>query len=172
MDKASQKEISIAYLENLNTEEMIAEVNKLLKRQKLSIASLLETLVEEASSKGATNVVTVFCDLLNKDNWLTKDGEPAYKILDEAFQKVTYDNGKPLTGYNDPVYSEFWHDYFEHYDRDQDYESIFDDDQVIKVSYVIGSKLELKLFFDFTSEQLVARVTTEYGGSEYAHDFK
>ena len=151
---------------------MIAEVNKTLKRQKLSVVSLLETLIEEANSNGVTNVATVFYDLLNKDNWLTKDGEPAYKILDEAFQKATYDNGKPLTGYNDPVYPEFWHDYFEHYDRDQDYESIFDDDRVTKVSYIIGSKLELKLFFDFTSEQHMAWVANEYGGAEYAHDFK
>ena len=151
---------------------MLVEVNKTLKRQKLSAAALLETLVEESNNNGATNIATVFYDLLDKDNWLTKDGEPAYKVLDEAFQKATYDNGKPLTGYNDPKNPKEWHDYFEHYDRDQDYESIFDDDRVTKVSYVIGDKMTLKLFFDFTSEQLFAWVEQQYGGSEYAHDFK
>jgi hypothetical protein len=159
-------------LENLSAEEMLIEVNKTLKRQKLSVVSLLETLIEDANSNGVTNVATVFYDLLDPDNWLTKDGEPAYKVLDEAFQKATYDNGKPLTGYNDPEDPQLWHDYFEHYDRDQDYDSIFNDDRVTKVSYIIGDKLSLKLFFDFTSDQLTAWVANEYGGAEYAHDFK
>lgn len=159
-------------IENLRPDEMIAEVNKWLKRRKISVSRLLEILIQDANTVNAPNVATAFYDLINKDNWLTKDGSPAYETLDEAFQKATYDNGKPLTGYNDPKDPKEWHDYFEHYDRDQDYDSIFDDDRVVQVSYVIGSKTELKLFFDFTEAQLFAWVEQQYGGSEYAHDFK
>ena len=169
---STQSATLIDKLENLTPDEMVAEVNKWLKHRKVSLSRLLEILIQDANTVNATNVATAFYDLLDKNNWLTKDGEPVYDALEEAFQKATYDNGKPLTGYNDPDDPTEWHDYFEHYDRDQDYDSIFDDERVTKVSYVIGDKMTLKLFFDFTEAQLHAWVDQQYGGSEYAHDFK
>lgn len=159
-------------IENLTPNEMVTEVNSWLKRKKISVSRLLEILIQDANSVNATNVANTFYDLLDKDNWLTKDGELAYRVLDGAFQNAKYDNGKPLSGYNDPENPNEWHDYFEHYDRDQDYESIFDDDRVTRVAYVIGDKTTLNLFFDFTKTQLQAWVEQQYGGSEYAHDFK
>lgn len=170
--RSTQSATLIDKLENLTPDEMVTEVNNWIKRKKISLSRLLEILIQDANTVNATNVATTFYDLINKDSWLTKDGSPAYEALDVAFQKATYDNGKPLTGYNDPKDPKEWHDYFEHYDRDQDYDSIFDDERVTRISYVIGSKTDLALFFDFTSDQLIAWVDREYSGAEYAHDFK
>lgn len=156
-------------IKNISLDEMVASVNTFIKRKKLSITSLIEMLVEEANSANLFNVASNFYSLTYSENWLTKDGKPAYKVLDEAFKQATYDNGKPLSGYNDPKDPTVWHNYFEHYDRDQDYATMFDEDRVIKLAV---NNNEVQAYFEFTEAQLTAWVKQEYGNSPYDHDFK
>lgn len=155
-------------IQNLSLDEMVASVNTFIKRKKLSITSLIEMLVEEANNANLLNVASNFYSLTYSENWLTKDGKSAYKVLDEAFKQATYDNGKPLSGYNDPNDPAVWHDYFEHYDRDQDYETVFDEDRVIKLAV---NNNEVQAYLEFTEAQLINWVKQEYGNSPYDHDF-
>lgn len=155
-------------IQNLPLDKMVASVNTFIKRKKLTIIDLIEMLVEEANSANLFNVASSFYSLTYNDNWLTKDGKSAYKVLDEAFEQATYDNGKPLSGYNDPNDPTIKHDYFEHYDRYQDYYNMFDDDIVTKLAV---NNNEVQAYFEFTEAQLTAWVKQEYGNSSYDHDF-
>lgn len=155
-------------IQNLSLDEMVASVNTFIKRKKLSISDLIEMLVEEANNANLFNVASNFYSLIYNDNWLTKDGKSAYRVLDEAFKQTTYDNGKPLSGYNDPNDPTIKHDYFEHYDRDQEYFTMFNDDRVIKLAV---NNNEVQAYFEFTEAQLTAWVKQEYGNSPYDHDF-
>ena len=155
-------------IQNLSLGEMVTSVNTFIKRKKLNITNLIEMLVEEANNANLLNVASNFYSLTYNENWLTKDGKSAYKVLDEAFKQATYDNGKPLSGYNDPNDPAVWHDYFEHYDRDQDYDTIFDEDRVIKLAV---NNNEVQAYFEFTEAQLMNWVKQEYGNSPYDHDF-
>ena len=155
-------------IQNLSLDEMVASVNTFIKRKKLSITNLIEMLVEETNSANLFNVASNFYSLTYNENWLTKDGKSAYKVLDEAFKQATYDNGKPLSGYNDPKDPTIWHDYFEHYDRYQDYDTMFDEDVVTKLAV---NNNEVQAYFEFTEAQLMNWVKQEYGNSPYDHDF-
>lgn len=156
-------------IQNLSLDEMVASVNTFIKRKKLSIINLIEMLVEEANNANLFNVASNFYSLTYNENWLTKDGKSAYKVLDEAFKLATYDNGKPLSGRNDPNDPTIWHDYFAHYDRDQDYDTMFDEDIVTKLAV---NNNEVQAYFEFTEAQLITWVKQEYGNSPYDHDFK
>ena len=155
-------------IQNLSLDEMVASVNTFIKRKKFNIINLIEMLVEEANNANLFNVASNFYSLTYSENWLTKDGKSAYDVLDEAFKQVTYDNGKPLSGYNDPKDPTAWHDYFEHYDRDQDYDNMFNEDKIIKLAV---NNNEVQAYFEFTEAQLIAWVKQEYGNSPYDHDF-
>jgi hypothetical protein len=156
-------------LDPLSPKEMVTKLNEILKRKKWAAGDLVELLINTAVEVDLLHIAETFNSLGYSENWLTKDGKPAYDVLDEAFQKATYDNGKPLTGYNDPDDPDEWHDFFEHYDRDQDYSEIFYGDRVTKVAE--STTGEVQLFLDFSSAQLIAWVANEYGGSSYDHDF-
>jgi hypothetical protein len=109
---------------------------------------------------------------MNSDNLLTSDDKPVYEVLDYAFQHTYYNNGKPLTGYNDPDDSTVWHDYFEHYDRDQDYGDFFFGDRITDLSFSLSRGNDLTVYFDFSSKDLIQYIQNEYGNADYDHDFR
>lgn len=162
---------SLKKLDSLTPRNMINEINARLKRKEWNILELMELLITEADSAGLSNISNTFQDLEDAANWLTSDEKPVYDVLDDAFQNTYYDNGKPLTGYNDPNDPNAWNDYFEHYDRDQDYQEFFCGDRVVEVGYSVRHGNELKAYFEFSSADLIRYVQAEYGGAEYAHDF-
>jgi hypothetical protein len=171
-NKSRRTSTFLKKLDVLTPRNMIREVNARLKRQSWNILELMELLIEEAESAGMQNISNTFQDLMDSSNWLTSDDKPVYDVLDDAFQHTYYDNGKPLSGYNDPNDPKVWHDYFEHYDRDQDYGDFFSGDRVVSVDYSVHHGNELKVYFEFSSKDLIKYVQDEYGGAEYDHDFR
>lgn len=80
--------------------------------------------------------------------------------LDECFRNTHYDNGKPLTcdDYN----------FFEHYDRDQDYWGWFEEYPICRLFEYNG---ELHCEIDCTLEELQEFIHNTYEGFSYEHDF-
>ena len=93
-------------------------------------------------------------------------------ILYDLMMKLTYDNGLPLTGENYPPENPTqWNDYFEHYDRMDDFNSIGCDEEILGFFYdekndVYGIQVS------GTTEEWVQDWTESYDNSSYEHDFK
>lgn len=86
--------------------------------------------------------------------------------------KLTYDNGLPLTGMNYPPENPTqWNDYFTHYDRMDDFNSIGCDEDIFGFFYdeendVYGVQVS------GTTEEWEYEWTESYDNSSYEHDFK
>lgn len=83
-----------------------------------------------------------------------------FSRLDECFRNTYYDNGKPLTCDE--------YDYFEHYDRDQEFWGWFDDNKITRVFEHNG---EIHFEVDCSLRSLKKIVHDNYEGSSYEHDF-
>ena len=83
----------------------------------------------------------------------------------------TYDNGLPLTGLNYPPENPTQeHYYFEHYDRDDDFESTGMDEEILEVWYDEESD-DVNVRVDVTKEDFENNWTESYDKSSYEHDF-
>lgn len=48
----------------------------------------------------------------------------------------------------------------------------FSGDRVVSVDYSVHHGNELKVYFEFSSKDLIKYVQDDYGGAEYDHDFQ
>lgn len=103
---------------------------------------------------------------------LPYDSDKDVKDLLYDFMTVhTYDNGLPLTGLNYPPENPVEeHDYFEHYDRDQDREETGLYDEIEKVVYDEDED-EFDIIVNVTRVEYESDWLESYQGSSYEHDF-
>ena len=111
--------------------------------------------------------------LMGCNNTLLKYTKPhsddAYSRLSNIMGTLHYDNGLPLTGYNYPEDNPTeWNDYFEHYDRDQDFWSFYNDYEIY--NFVTDGK-EIFMKINCSLSELKDYLTTMYDGASWDHDF-
>ena len=93
----------------------------------------------------------------------------AYGKIYDIMETLHYDNGLPLSGYNYPEDNPTeWNDYFEHYDRDQDFGEFFLDEAIY--SFVTdGQYIHIKV--DLSFADLRDCLVASYDGADWDHDF-
>ena len=84
-----------------------------------------------------------------------------YMVIDDIMETLHYDNGKPLScdEYN----------YFEHYDRDQDFWGFYED--ILIDHFELDKDGNLIIVMVMTEEELTETLTDWYDGSSWEHDF-
>lgn len=87
-----------------------------------------------------------------------KDG---YSVINDIMETLHYDNGKPLSC-ND-------YDYFDHYDRDQDFWGFYEDELIDH--FELDKDGNLILVMVMNKEELTDKLTDMYDGSSWEHDF-
>ena len=98
--------------------------------------------------------------IYGNSQFTTSDGADCYDVLDKAVDDCKYDNG---VGLNEKAW------YFDHYDRDQDYNEFFSNDEII--SYDWNDDGKLLLILSYTAKKLRSDVMGDLDGSSYEHDF-
>ena len=138
-------------------------INKVLKeRGPMDEYGLIDLLNEFIEDENVSSFWGEVQDSLNScDSVRLLTGENGFSSIDEIMRTLHYDNGKPLTTdeYN----------YFEHYDRDQDYWSFFCDVEIDHIE--LTSDGDLLLVVKMTYKQLRSILKRWYDGSEWEHDF-
>lgn len=107
------------------------------------------------------------------DNLILKGTRPgsdhAYGRICDIMETLHYDNGLPLSGYNYPKDNPTeWHDYFEHYDRDQDLWGFWWDEEIY--NFVTDGK-SVYMRVDWSLADLRASLVAAYDGASWEHDF-
>jgi len=93
----------------------------------------------------------------------------AYMVLSEVVGTLHYDNGLPLSGKNYPPDNPTEeNDYFEHYDRDQDYWGWYMD---VAIDHFENDGDNLYIILEFYKEDVERYCKEYYDGSSYEHDF-
>ena len=87
--------------------------------------------------------------------------EDAYSVITDIMETLHYDNGKPL------VCDEY--DYFDQYDRDQDYWSFYED--VVIDHFELDKDGNVIQVVVMTKEELTDILTDWYDGASWEHDF-
>ena len=84
-----------------------------------------------------------------------------YTVIDDIMETLHYDNGKPLScdDYN----------YFDHYDRDQDFWGFYEDELIDH--FELDKNGNLIIIMIMTKEELTDTLTDWYNGSSWDHDF-
>jgi hypothetical protein len=91
-----------------------------------------------------------------------KIGDPdAFMQINNIMETLHYDNGKPLScdDYN----------FFDHYDRDQDFWGFYED---VEIYDFITDGKDLYARMDISFDELKACLTDMYDGSSWDHDFR
>ena len=87
--------------------------------------------------------------------------ENAFMVISDIMTTLHYDNGKPLSCDE--------YDYFEHYDRDQDYWGYYEDEVIDHFELdKFGNLMQILVM---TKEDLTDSLTMAYDGSSWEHDF-
>jgi hypothetical protein len=93
----------------------------------------------------------------------------AYRRIVEIMETLHYDNGLPLTGYNYPKDKPTqWNDFFEHYDRDQDFWEFYWDYETY--NFCTDGK-DIYMRVDCSLSDLRDYLTDMYDGVSWEHDF-
>ena len=93
----------------------------------------------------------------------------AYKQMSDIMETLHYDNGLPLSGYNYPAENPTeWNDYFEHYDRDQDFWEFYLDEDIY--GFVTDGK-DIYIKVDVSWVDLRNCLANSYDGASWEHDF-
>ena len=87
--------------------------------------------------------------------------EDAFSVITDIMETLHYDNGKPL------VCDEY--DYFDQYDRDQDYWSFYED--VVIDHFELDKDGNVIQVVVMTKEELTDILTDWYDGASWEHDF-
>lgn len=87
--------------------------------------------------------------------------EDGYSCINSIMRTLHYDNGKPLSCDD--------YDYFEHYDRDQDFWGFYDDQLVDHFELDKDGKLINVMVM--TKQELRDELVDRYEGSSWEHDF-
>ena len=87
--------------------------------------------------------------------------EDGYMVINDIMETLHYDNGKPLScdDYN----------YFDHYDRDQDYWGFYEDELIDH--FELDKDGNIILVMVMNKEELTDKLTDMYDGSSWEHDF-
>ena len=87
--------------------------------------------------------------------------EDAYSVIIDIMGTLHYDNGKPLVGdeYN----------YFDQYDRDQDFWGYYEGEVIDH--FELGKDGNLMQILVMTKEDLTESLTMNYDGASWEHDF-
>ena len=84
-----------------------------------------------------------------------------FAVINDIMETLHYDNGKPLSC-ND-------YDYFDHYDRDQDFWGFYEDELIDHFELdKDGNVIQVMVM---TKEELTDKLTDMYDGSSWEHDF-
>lgn len=93
----------------------------------------------------------------------------AYQRMYDIMETLHYDNGLPLTGYNYPKDNPTkWSDFFEHYDRDQDFWGFYWDYPIYNFT-TDGKDIYMRI--DLSLIGLRDCLTALYDGASWDHDF-
>ena len=87
--------------------------------------------------------------------------ENGFEVIYDIMTTLHYDNGKPL------VCDEY--DYFEQYDRDQDFWSFYED--IVIDHFELDKDGNVIQVMVMTKEELTNKLTDMYDGSSWEHDF-
>ena len=136
------------------------------------IRDAIETIYDENSEYKDSSKITGLLDKLEDatstvggiflmDRTDGKTDTDIYSCIDEIMRTLHYDNGKPLTtdDYN----------YFDHYDRYQDYWSYCE--EFPADHFEINPDGDIHIVLDITYDDLKRMLTDDYDGSSYEHDF-
>ena len=85
----------------------------------------------------------------------------AFMVIKDIMETLHYDNGKPLSCDE--------YDYFEHYDRDQDFWGFYEDELIDH--FELDKDGNLIQVMVMTKEELTDKLTDMYDGSSWEHDF-
>jgi hypothetical protein len=129
-------------------------------------------LLDELSESIGNNSLLEDC-FHSVNNTILKNTRPnsddANMRITNIMEKLHYDNGLPLTGYNYPEDEPTeWHDYFEHYDRDQDFWGFYFDEPIY--NFCTDGK-EIFMRVDLSLADLRDCLTDMYDGASWDHDF-
>ena len=140
----------------------ITILNKVLKKYgPMNEYELLELLDEFMEDKNVGSFWEgVFDSLNNCDSIRLLTGENGFSSIDEIMRTLHYDNGKPLTTdeYN----------YFDHYDRSQEYWDFFGGEEIDHFELEGDELVEV---VKLTYKQVRNILTNWYDGSSWEHDF-
>ena len=87
--------------------------------------------------------------------------EDGYMVINDIMETLHYDNGKPLSCDD--------YDYFDQYDRDQDYWGFYEDELIDH--FELDKDGNLILVMVMNKEELTDKLTDMYDGSSWEHDF-
>ena len=87
--------------------------------------------------------------------------EDGYMVINDIMETLHYDNGKPLSCDD--------YDYFDQYDRDQDFWSFYEDELIDH--FELDKDGNLILVMVMNKEELTDKLTDMYDGSSWEHDF-
>ena len=126
------------------------------------------TLLEEFEDDGVLKDWCTCADQLILKG--TRPGsEHAYGRVSDIMETLHYDNGLPLSGYNYPQDNPTeWNDYFEHYDRDQDFWGFWWDEEIYNFA-TDGEAIYARV--NWTLEDLRNCLAKMYDGASWEHDF-
>lgn len=132
----------------------------------------VQDIVDEFTEVGVNSTLlencfqSVDCVLLKGTKPGSKD---AYQRIYAIMETLHYDNGLPLSGYNYPKDNPTkWNDYFEHYDRDQDFWEFYCDEPIY--NFCTDGK-DIYMRVDFSLSDLRDSLTYAYDGASWDHDF-
>ena len=84
-----------------------------------------------------------------------------FAVINDIMETLHYDNGKPLTCDE--------YDYFDHYDRDQDFWGFYEDELIDH--FELDKDGNLIQVMVINKEELTDKLTDMYDGSSWEHDF-
>ena len=128
---------------------------------------IIDGLTESGVDCSLINDCVYGCQILLKG---TRPGtNDAYMRISNIMETLHYDNGLPLSGLNYPEENPTqWNDYFEHYDRDQDFWGFYWDEEIY--NFATDGK-EIFLRVDVSLADLRDYLIEAYSGASWNHDF-
>ena len=156
-EKEDLKELNKFYKENgpMTCSEFRTYVDELVYKNNNSQNNVIQAVIEfwNIVLESLSDVGSLFIyDVRDEDG---------YMVINDIMETLHYDNGKPLSC-ND-------YDYFDHYDRDQDYWGFYEDELIDH--FELDKDGNLILVMVMNKEELTDKLTDMYDGSSWDHDF-
>ena len=125
------------------------------------IDDIIENSEEEQESVEFWNIVQESLSEVGSLFIYDVKDEDGYMVINDIMETLHYDNGKPLScdDYN----------YFDQYDRDQDFWSFYEDELIDH--FELDKDGNLILVMVMNKEELTNKLTDMYDGSSWDHDF-
>ena len=166
----------MAQLDVNNKQEVIKFLNSKFSGMEVDeLRELLERVLRRPGNPNQKQVIKLLSESMENVEFFRLSGDPidgqdAFLRLKEVFENLHYDNGLPLSGLNFPEQNPTEeNDYFEHFDRTDEFWTYFDNFPVKEFKF--DSKGNLIGILDLTYEDLFELCKDEYDGSSWEHDF-